>query len=324
MKQGRNRLSVLMVILGSGVLYSPCPDFLGDHSTHSRQLFLLPGWRTLRVMVWETLFLVQEGKSFKSCDTAVFALDGTDGHLLWKVSARDQIFGSAALHDLDGDGVQDVIINGRSAELKAISGKSGTILWEFLSDKTTDETRESGWFNFYNPQIIPDQNRDNIADILTSNGGDVLAEPYDPNRPAGSLVVISGKDGKLLAQCQLAGWQRDLYVGGRTGIQKKNTRSFLVLEGETIGGSLFITDLKDVMKGDISGAVQLATSKDKGFIAPPVRVDITRDGVPDIVACAVDGRMLAFNGKKPCLYLGGASSQYRNLQFPYHRKIHQR
>ena len=35
----------------------------------------------------------------------------------------------------------------------------------------------------------------------------------------------------------------------------------------------------------------------KGFIAPPVVVDITNDGVLDIVTIAVDGRMIAINGK---------------------------
>ncbi|MGC5198724.1 hypothetical protein, partial [Aphanothece microscopica] len=34
----------------------------------------------------------------------------------------------------------------------------------------------------------------------------------------------------------------------------------------------------------------------RGFIGPPAWVDITQDGSPDIVANAVDGRVLAFDG----------------------------
>lgn len=36
--------------------------------------------------------------------------------------------------------------------------------------------------------------------MLISNGGDVLAEPYDPNRSAGQLVVIDSKNGEILGR----------------------------------------------------------------------------------------------------------------------------
>lgn len=67
--------------------------------------------------------------------------------------------------------------------------------------------------------------------------------------------------------------------------------------GETLGGNLYVGSLTSVMAGDLSHAHKLATSTDKGFIAPAVWVDITADGVLDIVDNAVDGRMLAFDGK---------------------------
>ena len=40
----------------------------------------------------------------------------------------------------------------------------------------------------------------------------------------------------------------------------------------------------------------LASGKEKGFIAPPILTDITGDGIPDIIANAVEGKMLAING----------------------------
>ena len=40
---------------------------------------------------------------FMPCDSAVIAIDGKNGHLLWNVSARDQIFGSASLKDINND-----------------------------------------------------------------------------------------------------------------------------------------------------------------------------------------------------------------------------
>ena len=59
-------------------------------------------------------------EEFQACDSAVIAVDGQNGKMLWHVRAKDQIFGSPMLKDLTGDGVDDVIINGRSAEFMAI------------------------------------------------------------------------------------------------------------------------------------------------------------------------------------------------------------
>ena len=43
-------------------------------------------------------------EEFQACDSAVIALDGKTGALLWKVPAKDQIFGSAIFEDLNEDG----------------------------------------------------------------------------------------------------------------------------------------------------------------------------------------------------------------------------
>ncbi|MEZ4776775.1 MAG: PQQ-binding-like beta-propeller repeat protein [Bacteroidia bacterium] len=235
-------------------------------------------------------------EEFQACDSAVIALDGKNGRLLWNVPGRDQIFGSAALRDLNSDGVMDVVVGGRSAELKAINGRTGKLIWEFFKTTSTKEPREAGWFNFYNPQFIPDQDKDGLEDILVSNGGDVLAEPYDPNRPAGSLMIISSKTGKLLSQAKMPDG-KEIYM---SVVAVRIEGKYLVVfgtGGETLGGNLFVGSLDEVIKGDLSGAVKLASSPDKGFISPPSCVDITLDGIPDIIVNAVDGRMFAFDGK---------------------------
>lgn len=232
---------------------------------------------------------------FKACDSAMMALDGRTGKLLWKVSARDQIFGSATLRDVTGDGIADVFIGGRSAELKAIDGAKGKVLWEFLPGKSTDAPREAGWYNFYNPQFIPDQNGDGIADLLVSNGGDVLVEPYDPKRPAGSLMVISASDGKLISQAKMPDG-KEIYMSIAVTEVRGEHLIIFGTGGETVGGNLFVGKLSDVLKGDLSPAIKLANSPNKGFIAPPAWVDITGDQLPDVVALSVDGRMLAFDG----------------------------
>ena len=64
----------------------------------------------------------------------IFAFDGVDGQILWQRYARDQIYGSPIFHDINQDGTQDVIISGRNAQLMALDGTNGFLLWEFWSD----------------------------------------------------------------------------------------------------------------------------------------------------------------------------------------------
>lgn len=233
---------------------------------------------------------------FESCDTAIFALNGLNGELLWNVSADDQVFGSASLKDLTGDGILDVVINGRSAELQAINGANGNQIWSF--DKNSQyKGKKQKWYNFYNPQFVPDQNNDGLEDILVSNGGDVLAEPHDPKRPAGSLCIVSGRDGSLLSMAKMPDGKETYMSVVTIKNRKKGIDVMFGTGGETIGGSLYLTNLNDILKGDISKAIQLVSSPDKGYIGPPVRVNLTKDKISDMVANSVDGRLLAFNGK---------------------------
>lgn len=233
---------------------------------------------------------------FEQSDSAVLALDGNTGNIIWKKHCNDQIFGSAALKDINGDNVEDVFIGGRSAELIAVDGKSGKTIWQFNKQKYKSPGRN--WFSFYNPQFIPDQNNDGMEDILVSNGGDVMAAPYNPMRPAGKLVVIDPLNGNIITEALMPdGKETYMSVSVLRGETNKSSKIIFGTGGETVGGSLFIATLDDVMKGNLSASIKLASSADRGFIAPAVWADINADSVPDIIANAVDGRMLAFSGK---------------------------
>jgi outer membrane protein assembly factor BamB len=236
-------------------------------------------------------------EEFKKCDTAIIALDGKTGEILWKLPAVDQIFGTAALKDITGDGVMDVFISGRSSELQAINGKTGAVIWKF-----DDPDKKKNWnnrtlYNFYNPQFVPDQNNDGVEDLLISNGGNVRKKPYDPKRPVGYLVIMNPLTGRILSKAPMPDG-RETYMSVAT-VKSKDGKDMNVIYGsggETIGGHLYVTRLSDIMKGDISASIVLDSSSTRGFIGPPVWIDITGDKVPDIVANSVDGRMLAFDG----------------------------
>lgn len=236
-------------------------------------------------------------EEFKKCDSAIIALDGRTGELLWKVPAIDQIYGSAALKDITGDGIPDVFITGRSAEFKAINGKTGAVIWKFDDPDKGKKWNKRTWFNFYDPQFVPDQNGDSVEEILISNGGNVMKKPYDPNRPVGFLVVINTMTGGVISKAAMPdGRETYMSVSAIKTVDGKDIRIIYGSGGETIGGHLYVTMLSDVMKGDISRSVKLDSSSTKGFIGPAVWIDITGDKIPDIIANSVDGRMLAFDG----------------------------
>lgn len=233
---------------------------------------------------------------FQPSDSGVIALNGADGSILWMVGARDQIFGSPGFMDITNDGIPEVFIGGRSAELMAIDGENGNILWEYFPQGDSVDFTEFRVYNFYNPQFVRDADDDGVLDLLIANGGYVKAGPYDLNRPPGKLMIISSVKGKLIAE----GYMPD---------EKETYMSSLVMDpgssnpgiifgsgGERISGHLYITTLKEVLDGDLSGARILATGKHKGFVAPPVIADITQDGVNDIIVGAVEGRIMALDG----------------------------
>lgn len=232
-------------------------------------------------------------KEFQSSDFGVIAINGKTGNLIWKVPAKDQIFGSAALKDINKDGVVDVFINGRSAELIAIDGKSGNVIWRFDKNKFEKED----WFNFYNPQFIPDQNNDGLEDLLVSNGGDIRVEPYDPNRRPGSLVIFDATNGGIISKAPMPDG-KEIYMSVAVLPNHSNEHKSVIYGtgGETIGGNLFVTSIADIRSGDLSNSVKLDSSANKGFVGPAAWVDINKDGVHDIVANSVDGRLLAFDG----------------------------
>jgi hypothetical protein len=59
---------------------------------------------------------------------------------------------------------------------------------------------------------------------------------------------------------------------------------------------LFVGTIEMVLKNKLSEASILDISLYKGFISPPVWVDINQDNEKDIVVSSVDGRILAFDG----------------------------
>ena len=107
------------------------------------------------------------------------------------------MFTSPQFYDYNGDGIKDIIIGGRDAELRLINGVSGELIWEFWNSDDIN-FNDAGWYNFYTPQIIEDHTGDGIPDILAANGGDHSLEASVIDRPPGHIMIINGLNGSIL------------------------------------------------------------------------------------------------------------------------------
>jgi outer membrane protein assembly factor BamB len=236
---------------------------------------------------------------FQTTDSAVIALNGATGEVLWLASADDQIVGSSTFLDINQDGVKDVIIGGRGANLMALRGQDGDVLWRYQTQDTVVNPRGYARFNFYNTQVIPDQDGDDIEDLLASNGGNVHAPPNSEKlRYPGVLMVISGATGQVIAA--------DIVPDGKETYMSpvihdfEGTGSMSILfgtGGETIAGNLYIVDLQSLLSENISTAKLLIEGLEHGFIAPPTLVDISGDRVYDIIINNHGGATYAIDGR---------------------------
>lgn len=223
---------------------------------------------------------------------SIIALDGSNGSLIWEVETDGEMFGSAKFGDLNNDQTKDIILGGRNKLLFAINGLNGEVLWQFDSNQTERET----WFQFYTGIFIEDQDEDGVVDWLTSNGGDPSKGPFE-ERENGYIMIISGASGKIIAVADTPDG-RETYMSPIL-YQAHPDRAPKILYGtggETLSGSLWSTEIADIMSGNISNSKQIITGSQKGFLAPPSLTDLNLDGYLDIVTSTFDGRIVAIDG----------------------------
>lgn len=191
----------------------------------------------------------------------------------------------------------DVIISGRNAQLFALDGTNGSLLWEFWPD-TKGNPLDSNWYNFYLPQWIADQDHDSIPDLIISNGGNPNINASDKNRAPGYLMAISAANGQII--------QVDTMPDGQETYQSPLVVDFLQTAdpyllfgsgGETVGGSFWQIPLSDFMQNGLTNAQALLTHPDKGYIAVPSLADLNQDGVPDIIVPQLRESLIALDGK---------------------------
>ena len=229
-----------------------------------------------------------------SQSNGVNAINGADGSILWNFATNEEIFGSAKFMDINNDGIKDVFIGGRYGEFYAINGSTGSMIWEFFPYPPTSSI-DSGWFNFYNPQFIPDQNFDGTPDILVANGGDHSAPPWDTIREPGMLLVIDALSGNVLAKDTMPDGE-ETYCAPVVVNYSGQLDIIYGSGGENDKGALWRVSLTDLMNNNLENSQMLASDPSLGFIAPSSIADMNNDGILDIINQAYDGTIRCFDG----------------------------
>lgn len=229
--------------------------------------------------------------------SGVSAFNGTDGSVIWNTRRKYDIYGTAKQIDINNDGVEELIFVGRLGELFVLNAKTGNLEWEFFDTKNLNP-HDSGWYNFYDPQIIADVNNDGIKDVLISNGGNAEARAYDTiNRYPGYIMIVSGKEGKLLKKLRIPD-NKETYMSPVIHNFKNDNDPFVLVGtgGETTRGGFWAIRLSGLLNQDSTKYINILQDSAKGFIAAPSLADINDDNVLDIMIAGFNGNVYAING----------------------------
>lgn len=236
---------------------------------------------------------------YQHSSQGVLALDGRTGEVLWQQESEDQVYGSATLYDVTGDGVDDVFIGGRSPQFRALDGRTGKLLWQYRYRYENDPILRHARFNFNNSVLVPDQNEDDIPDLLTVNGGNSKAAPYSAElRYPGVMILFDSKNGNIISADTMPDG-KESYMSPLCFVPQDGASPVIIFGtgGETISGNLYRADLSDLLDRSLRNATVLASEQGHGFIAPPAAADVSGDGYLDIVAISHGSTAVAIDGK---------------------------
>ncbi|XP_078690819.1 protein FAM234A-like isoform X2 [Branchiostoma floridae x Branchiostoma belcheri] len=255
-----------------------------------------------------------------SCAGGIRAYNGATGKQLWHIPTFGEVFllRCGGL-DINADGWEDCLATGRMGLMLAFNPKLGEVLWR------VDPTLVDHHWNFYMPQLVPDLDRDGVPDLVAAHGGDLRFKAHEHNRTAGRLVLLSGATGQSLGSWLDMPDGHETYMS--VVVHQTRDGSLYALfgsGGETVTGSLWAISVPDLyrrVKGlSLTGRQKISgypgsysswrnhgynngiyelyrSSSSKGVILPPVLLDLTGDGVRDIVVSVFDSTVAVLDGE---------------------------
>ncbi|CAH0546377.1 unnamed protein product [Brassicogethes aeneus] len=214
------------------------------------------------------------------CDGGIIALDGTNGNIIWRHWLNDTIFNLHCTADLNADNQDDCLAVGADGTITTINSKNGSTIWQL----------NTGKINVFVANFIPDQNSDNVSDILASH---TALEGKD-----GHLIILSGKTGEEIKRINTPNGAKTFFM---PQLLKQNETSTVVLIGTgspSSPGNLSSVPLKDLLTDNLfNNTKTVYEEKSKGIFTQAILADITGDDVFDIIMALYNSTVVAFDGK---------------------------
>ncbi|XP_015188806.1 PREDICTED: uncharacterized protein LOC107072966 [Polistes dominula] len=221
------------------------------------------------------------------CLGQLLALDGKTGDTLW---IYWPIYGISSIDcelDITNDKINDCIASVEGGVLYAINGKTGIQIWIISDNKLSDE--DSTIFRIFDAKFISDTDRDGIGDVIVTG----YTVQSDLSRRS-KILIVSGKKGKILYTIDSP--KVELFSLPQIIIYPDGENIFvLTANNQMQSGTLYIASSTNFMHGNLK-LKELHHSTGKAALLPLVLVDITLDGIADIVAPMFDSTIIAYDG----------------------------
>ncbi|KYN50192.1 PREDICTED: uncharacterized protein LOC108771187 [Cyphomyrmex costatus] len=221
------------------------------------------------------------------CLGGVLALNGKTGEPIWTHWTAHSILSVDCDADLTNDKIKDCIISGRGGILQAINGHDGSSIWEIPLQDLISELQIIS--DVYDARFIADMDGDGIADVIASH---VI---QSDNIQASNVLVISGRSGSVIHNMNLPDTEQ-LFIAPQIIVHPDGENVFvLATTSQQDSGGLYVVSQANIFYGDLQ-LQKLNHNTGKNALLPPILIDITSDGIEDIVAAMFNSTIIAYNG----------------------------
>ncbi|XP_050585216.1 uncharacterized protein LOC126919724 isoform X1 [Bombus affinis] len=222
------------------------------------------------------------------CFGGVLALNGRTGDTLWVYWTNHAIFSVDCGIDLTNDKIKDCIICGRGGILHAVNGYNGASIWKMpVRDLSISE--EWKLSDIYNAKFIADVDGDDIGDIIASH------TIQSREIHSSEILMISGINGNIIHSSALPDTEQ-LFLAPQKLVHPDGENVFvLVTSSKKQSGGLYVIPQVNLMYSNLK-LQKLHHNTGKGTLLPPILVDVTLDGIEDIVAAMFNSTIIVYNG----------------------------
>ncbi|XP_011708281.1 PREDICTED: uncharacterized protein LOC105462995 isoform X3 [Wasmannia auropunctata] len=221
------------------------------------------------------------------CLGGVLALNGKTGETIWTHWTAHSILSVNCDADLTNDKIKDCIISGRGGILQAIDGRDGSSVWKIPLQDLASELQIIS--DVYDARFVADMDGDGVADVIASH---VM---QSDSVQASNILVISGKSGNVIRNINLPDTEQ-LFIAPQIIVHPDGENIFvLATTSQQDSGGLYIVSQADIFYGDLK-LRKLNHNTGRNALLPPILIDITSDGIEDIVAAMFNSTIVAYNG----------------------------